>query len=349
MRAVPRWLAVSAVIAIASLACAYTVHRVLRPSALELQVSATLLPADGFSSAKLQIRTSRGGDLAGLRVEIDQPHRAALDSLVVGQGSAMASVRSGVLPGELKVRVAAPGYIPREVVLRTTLDGSDSVGDGTPDFLRLHDAADRAAFRRWFTLLAESQYYRGKALPAEIDDCASLLRFAYREALREHDTAWAKAMELPVAGSATEVRQYQFPFTPVGASLFRVRSGSFEEANLRDGAFGEFADAETLWRYNTFRVARDLGWARPGDLLFFRQEGHAMPFHAMIFLGRSQVEPGREEFVVYHTGPSGRSPGEVRRLSVAQLLNHPEARWHPVASNPNFLGIYRWNILRGTD
>ena len=55
-------------------------------------------------------------------------------------------------------------------------DFSDSFGDGTPDFLRLTDSADRRAFRGWFTLLAESQYYKRK-LPAEIDDvlpcCAS--------------------------------------------------------------------------------------------------------------------------------------------------------------------------------
>ena len=67
------------------------------------------------------------------------------------------------------------------------LDAGDTIGDGTPDFLRLHDPADRIAFRRWFTFLAEAQYFRGRALPAEIDDCAALLRFAYREALRPHD------------------------------------------------------------------------------------------------------------------------------------------------------------------
>ena len=30
-----------------------------------------------------------------------------------------------------------------------------------------------------------------------------------------------------------------------------------------------------------------------------------MPFHAMIFLGRSQIELGNQQYVVYHTGPSG--------------------------------------------
>ena len=69
-------------------------------------------------------------------------------------------------------------------------DWSDRFSDGTPDFLRLDSEEDRRAFRDWFLFLAESQYYREPArLPREIDDCASLLRFAYREALRQHDGA----------------------------------------------------------------------------------------------------------------------------------------------------------------
>jgi hypothetical protein len=147
--------------------------------------------------------------------------------------------------------------------------------------------------------------------------------------------------------SSGDIQQYQYPYTPLGADLFRVRGGSFSEADLRDGAFAQFADAETLWRHNTFSVGRSLDRARPGDLLFFRQDGGRMPFHAMIFLGRSQVERGSEQFVVYHTGPDGSDPGIVKRLPISELLNYPDARWRPVPSNPVFLGVYRWNILRG--
>jgi uncharacterized protein YfaT (DUF1175 family) len=233
------------------------------------------------------------------------------------------------------------------MTLRTTADSGDSVGDGTPDFLRLHDPADRQAFRRWFTLLAESQFYRAKSSP-EIDDCAALLRFAYREALRAHDASWSHANPLPAPVSAEDVQQYQYPYTPLGAQLFRVRDGGFSERDLRDGAFAQFADAETLWRHNTFLIGRDVSRARPGDLLFFRQDAaERMPFHAMIFLGRSAIEPGRENFVVYHTGPNGKSPGQIKRLAIAELLHYPDARWQPVPSNPVFLGVYRWNILRG--
>jgi uncharacterized protein len=232
--------------------------------------------------------------------------------------------------------------------METTLDVSDTVGDGTPDFLRLHDTADRAAFRRWFTLLAESQYFRRQP-PREMDDCAALLRYAYREALRPHNSVWVKAAALPTPPSASSVRQYQYPYTPLGAGLFRVRDGSFASGDLKNGAFAQFADAKTLWRRNSYFVGRDISRARPGDLLFFRQEGHDLNFHAMIFLGASQVETGSEPLVIYHTGPIGKTAGEIRRPTVVQLMNFPDPRWRPVPSNPSFLGVYRWNILRETD
>lgn len=349
MRGLSRWPAVLAVVAIGATVCAFTLHRVLNPASLQLQILESTLPADGFTSAELKVHSSDGRALRGVQIDVDAPHRLAVESMAVEGSFATASLRAGVLPGEVKVRITASGYRQQQLAMTTTFDDSDTIEDGTPDFLRLHDPADRTAFREWFTLVAEAQYYRNGALPTEIDDCAALLRFAYREALREHNTAWAQAMALPVAAPAGDVRQYQFPFTPVGASIFRVHGGAFEASHLRDGSFAEFADAETLRRRNTFFVSRELGRAQRGDLLFFRQNGHDMPFHAMIFLGHSQIEPGSEEFLVYHTGPTGKSPGEIRRPSVAELMNHHGARWHPVASNPNFLGVYRWNILRGAE
>lgn len=350
MRGVPRWLAVLAVAAIVAGLGAFTVHRALAPAALLVEAAPTTLPADGFSSSDFNIRSSSGRDLKGFRVEVDDPRRAGVDSITVHGDSVRISVRAGVLPGEANFHFSAPGFEPAQLKLETTLVVSDSVGDGTPDFLRLHDGADRAAFRRWFTLLAEAEYYRHQSL-GEIDDCAALLRYAYREALRQHDSAWAKAIALPAAPSAGDVRQYQYSYTPLGSGLFRVRDGSFAAGDLSNGAFAQFADARTLWRYNSYFVGRDIARARPGDLLFFRQEGRDLSFHAMIFLGPSQIEagPGRELLLIYHTGPIGKSPGEIRRPTLAQLMNFPDPRWRPVPSNPSFLGVYRWNILRGAD
>jgi uncharacterized protein YfaT (DUF1175 family) len=219
----------------------------------------------------------------------------------------------------------------------------DRFGDGTPDFLRLTDPADQAAFRRWFTLIAEYQAIRPKAeIPPEITDCASLLRFSYREALKRHDDSWFLATGIEVLAPPGEIRAWRYPDTPLGAALFRVRPGSFEAADLTDGAFAQFADARTLVERNAYFVSRDVHQAQPGDLLFYRQFGQSSPWHSMIV-----AEAGARARVVYHTGPDHGTPGELRRVLIAELLDHPQPQWRPVARNPNFLGVYRWNVLRG--
>jgi uncharacterized protein YfaT (DUF1175 family) len=222
-------------------------------------------------------------------------------------------------------------------------DWSDRFSDGTPDFLRLTDPSDQGAFRRWFTLIAEYQAIRpAREAPAEITDCASLLRFSYREALKRHNETWFLATGMEVSAPPGEIRAWHYPDTPLGASLFRVKPGAFEPADLASGAFAQFADAKTLVERNAYLVSRDVQLAHQGDLLFFRQFGQSSPWHSMIV-----AEAGAQARVVYHTGPDHGKPGELRRVLLSELLDHPQPQWRPVAQNPNFLGVYRWNILRG--
>jgi uncharacterized protein YfaT (DUF1175 family) len=233
-----------------------------------------------------------------------------------------------------------------------SLPFTDRFADGTPDFLRLTDPADQAAFRQWFTAIAEFQTIRPRAdVPAEITDCASLLRFSYREALKRHDDTWFTSTGIEVATLPGEIRAWRYPDTPLGANLFRVRPGSFTPADISTGAFAQFADAKTLVQLNAYFVTRDVHQAQPGDLLFYRQFGQSSPWHSMI-VTRIAAQPA----VVYDTGPSvafesGRAhnqPGDLRRVTLAELLDHPQPQWRPIPANPNFLGVYRWNILRGT-
>ena len=177
-------------------------------------------------------------------------------------------------------------------------------------------------------------------LPREIDDCAALLRWCYRGALHAHDEAWLTTVPIDALPPLPSVAQYSYPFTPLGANLFRVRSGAFTAGDGANGSFAQFADAKTLWQRNVSFVTRDVRVAQSGDLLFFRQLEQNSPFHSMILTG---AEHG---WAVYHTGPIGRGPGEIRRVAVADLLHHPDLRWRPVLANSNFLGVYRWTILR---
>jgi uncharacterized protein YfaT (DUF1175 family) len=204
---------------------------------------------------------------------------------------------------------------------------TDRFGDGTPDFLRLNDPADQAAFRRWFTLIAEYQAIRPRTeVPAEITDCASLLRYAYREALKRHDENWFMASGTEIAEPPGEIRAWSYPHSPLGTALFRVRPGAFETTDVSNGAFAQFADAKTLV-----------------ELLFYRQFGQSSPWHSMIV-----TRVGAEAQVVYDTGTDHGKAGELRRVRLAELLDHPQPQWRPLPGNPNFLGVYRWNILRGT-
>jgi uncharacterized protein len=220
---------------------------------------------------------------------------------------------------------------------RESLALTDSYGDGFPDFLRLRARADQEAFRGWTVWLAESVFVSFPELPADVVDCAALLRFCYREALRRHDGEWARAVGLRALPPLADVREARYPAPRLRDRIFRVRGGPFREADLGNGAFRAFADAEHLMRRNAFLLGRELGRALPGDLLFFKQLVGSFPFHSMVWTG---------EAAVYHTGPLGRTKGEMRRLTRAELVGHREARWRPQAGNDNFLGVYRWNILR---
>jgi uncharacterized protein YfaT (DUF1175 family) len=234
---------------------------------------------------------------------------------------------------------ASPG-----VAQAAALDLADRFGDGTPDFLRLTDPPDQAAFRRWFTLIADDAASRpAEQIPREVTDCASLLRYAYREALKRHDEAWFTGARVATGAPPGEIRKWHYPDTPLGLGLFRMRAGTFAAADLDDGAFAQFADARTLVERNAFLVSREVRAALPGDLLFYRQFGHASPWHSMIV-----TRGGSGAVVIYHTGPDHNHPGELRRVLLADLLDHPQPEWRPVPGNPNFLGVYRWNILRGS-
>ena len=53
-----------------------------------------------------------------------------------------------------------------------------------------------------------------------------------------------------------------------------------------------------------------------------------MPYHSMIYIGRSQIENSAGPYVLYHTGPQNETGGELRRPSVAELQHHPDPAWH---------------------
>jgi uncharacterized protein YfaT (DUF1175 family) len=296
---------------------------------LRIEADRTEIPAGG-AALHLTLTSSIPLPASGLEVAIvEGAHSARIARTYFDQGAWHVTVQSKALPGRIKVAATLPPFAAGSASMTV-------VASNAQDILRLDDPADEVAFRSWFTFLAEAQFFRDTStLPPDISDCAGLIRYAYREALRTHDNAWAKTSGLALTPAIPSVRKYEYPFTPWGAALFRT--GPDKHA--------EFADAATLLNYNTHLVSRDIRQARPGDLLFFHQEDAAMPYHSMIFLGPSRIENAAGPFLVYHTGPL-QGAGEVRRPSVAELQKHPDPAWHPVVENTHYLGVYRWNILR---
>jgi hypothetical protein len=133
-----------------------------------------------------------------------------------GQGSAMAMAA---------IRTASYGTNYGSGTDWKTRPWTDRFGDGTPDFLRLTDPADQAAFRQWFTLIADYQAIRPRAeISAEITDCASLLRYSYREALKRHDDTWFVATGIEVAALPGEIRAWRYPETPLEGNLLVCRN-----------------------------------------------------------------------------------------------------------------------------
>ena len=231
------------------------------------------------------------------------------------------------------------------ITAHTSLDADN---DGIPDAAELRSFMDRENFRAWFTLVAEGQFYElSPEWNAEQRDCAGLVRFALREALRRHDRAWLQKMGPAYTPIAADVSRYTLEQGPLGEKLFRTAFGSYKDGEISDGTFSEFADARSLKSFNTKFISRDRKQAQPGDLLFFYQPWvQKFPYHVMIFLGDAKRgDTPASDWVVYHTGSSATDAGAVKKVQLSVLDHHPNRRWRPVESNSNFLGFYRLKIL----
>lgn len=225
---------------------------------------------------------------------------------------------------------------------------ADSDSDGIPDKAELRSFDDRQNFKRWFATIAEMQFYQvSEEWNTEQRDCAGLIRFAWREALRKHDRPWFQKMRADYEPIAPDVRAFSLDTNPLGEKLFRANFGAFQEGDLAAGKFAEFADARTLKNFNCVFVSRDRRRAERGDLMFFHQPWvQKFPYHAMIFIADPVRDgEGAADWVVYHTGASPTSEGSLKKVRLAVLDQHPDKRWRPIESNPNFLGFFRLKML----
>ncbi len=234
------------------------------------------------------------------------------------------------------------------------LDGlsepTDMDGDGFPDTAELIDETDRSRFRRRFTSIAESQFYNIHPHWPEIRrDCTGLVCFAYKEALKIHNTQWLKRFKYLTDPTTPDIHAFQYPNIPlIGTNLFRTQPGPFTPEDLDGTTFQPVATAQVLMQYNCRFLGKEPDdTIKAGDLLFYRYfvDEHLV-HHTMVlvktFPGPHNTTDGT---VVYHTGPDGNHSGEVRKLRLSTLNRHPDDIWHAKPNNPHFLGFYRFNIL----
>jgi uncharacterized protein YfaT (DUF1175 family) len=271
------------------------------------------------------------------------PLTAAIMVLTVFGTAVVLAIRHGAADaGNLRRRV--PNFVGASSV-SSAKDWNDSLGDGFPDSARIGTARDRDNFVRWFTFLAETLYYAPRTRE-EVQDCAALVRFAYRNSLVPHSSVWRRESGLPFDPGFGDIAEYNYPHWVLGRGLFRTRPGPAAPGDLAHGVYAEFADTATLLRYNTCLISRDVRSAQAGDLLFYHQPVQTEAFHTMLFVGKSYYQPRGSDWIVYHTGDINGERGEIREVQVQTLLNHPDLHWRPLIANPNFLGVYRLEILR---
>jgi uncharacterized protein YfaT (DUF1175 family) len=261
-------------------------------------------------------------------------------------GPSLSSNRTASAPARATPTSSNPSSAsnPSEATESKALDNDN---DGIPDAAELNSFAARDSFRRWFTRIAEMQFYRiSDQWNREQHDCSGMVRFAWREALRRHDRLWFQKMGPGYEAIAPDVKTGDEGRT-LGDKLFRTAYGRYESSDLLNGNLSEFADARTLKNFNTTFISRDRHKAQPGDLLFFYQPWvKKFPYHVMIFIGDESLDAeGASDWVVYHTGASPTDEGTVKKVRLSVLDHHPDSRWRPLESNRNFVGFYRLKIL----
>ena len=134
---------------------------------------------------------------------------------IVSKDAERIEFKAGLKPGRIVVS-ARRGAEKKTVIINVSLDESDSDSDGFPDAAEINSQNDRNSFRMWFVTIAESQaLHASDAWNIENRDCAGLVRFAYREALREHNTEGLAKFKSLTRTDIPDVRKFRYPDVPL--------------------------------------------------------------------------------------------------------------------------------------
>ena len=249
----------------------------------------------------------------------------------------------------LSIFIFIIGIFSNTYILASPLDKDH---DGFPDKAELLNYYDRENFRLWFVYIALSQYYHPSAFWNEKErDCAGLIRFSYKEALKRHDNKWFSSMPYLVNVKIPDVSRFNYPNIPIlGTRIFRIAPGEFKKDELDNIStfFSPYANTYNLIKYNMVRIGKEDRDIKKGDILvFYNPYDPEMMFHTMIFIGRDPIDSddGINDWLIYHTGPRVNDRGIIKKVRREMLRHHKDPRWRPIVSNPFFLGYFRFKIL----
>ncbi|AVQ11420.1 PF06672 family protein [Leptospira santarosai] len=282
------------------------------------------MPADGKSVAVITIVNPYFGTADSFEWDVaNQPHLKLLSLETIGSKQII-RLTAGSNPGNYSIHTK----LGTQIAIELYSQEGDWDEDGFPDLSELRSEESRQAFRQWFIQIALSQYLKETgSWNLQERDCSGLIRFSYKEALKNHDLSWQKKIGILLDRNIPDVREFLYPDIPfIGINLFRTGPQTF----------GTFANAESLEKYNTSFVSKELESGLPGDILFFREDrGNGTNFHSMILVEENKTNP----LLLYHTG----SRRGIQLIRANEL--HKSNRFTPEPSNPSFLGMYRFRIL----
>lgn len=213
----------------------------------------------------------------------------------------------------------------------------DSDSNDFPDILQL-SSKDSRIFQYWFNNIILNIANDYMYLPDSYQDCAGLIRYAYKEALKPHDQNWLQ--KTGFRGKIIEdVSKYNYPNIP----FYETKIFKISENGIEPDSFSDYATARYLIEFNMKYLSKDLKTAENGDILaFFHPEDPEFPYHLMVYYKDPNTN---EAFAIYHTGPiNEHNNGELRVVKI-ENLHKADPTWMATIENRNFMGIYRFKIL----
>jgi hypothetical protein len=203
------------------------------------------------------------------------------------------------------------------------------------DILELNNK-DSKSFNLWFSNIIINIFNENMHIPNNYSDCAGLIRYAYKEALKKHDQYWLNINNYN-GFIYEDVKKFNYPDVPfVKTNIFLI-----DENIHNKNSYSNFASARYLIEYNMKYLGKNMINAKTGDVLaYFHPNDVEYPYHLMIY-----IEQNKQKYVIYHTGPiSNENPGELR-LTKIENLKYADPSWIANKENKNFLGYYRFKIL----